>query len=123
MVRQCFLADTGITSNGKLLARIGLDPGTLYPPVLRGPDPITLESVPLSNCDRRDGDGRKQGNDLRGGRRGSSGRSVRTLTVQVLLATRNPTLKTEIPEERWSLALTDEARPQGVSLLRLPFEA
>ena len=79
--------------------------------------------VPLSNCDRRDGDSRKQGNDPRGGRRGSSGRSVRTLTVQVLLATRNPTLKTEIPEERWNSGLANKARPLGVSLLRRPFEA
>jgi len=43
MVRQCFLADTGIMFNGQLLAKIGLDPGTLYPRVLRRPDAITFE--------------------------------------------------------------------------------
>jgi len=43
MVRQCFLAETGIMFNGQLLAKIGLDPATLCPNVLCRPDPITLE--------------------------------------------------------------------------------
>jgi len=45
MVRECFLADTGIMFNGRLLAQIGLDPGALYPRVLRRPDPVTFERV------------------------------------------------------------------------------
>jgi len=48
MVRQCFLAGTGIMFNGQLLAEIGLDPGTLHPDVLRRPDPITFERVDRS---------------------------------------------------------------------------
>lgn len=48
MVRQCFLADTGIMFSGTLLTRIGLDPGTLYPRVLRRPDPVTFERTDRS---------------------------------------------------------------------------
>jgi hypothetical protein len=48
MVRECFLAGTGIMFNGQLLARIGLDPGTLYPRVLRRPDPVTFERADRS---------------------------------------------------------------------------
>ena len=48
MVRQCFLADTGIMFNGQLLAQIGLDPGTLYPRVLSRPDPVTFERTDRS---------------------------------------------------------------------------
>ena len=48
MVRQCFLADTGIMFNGQLLAQIGLDPGTLYPRVLPRPDPVTFERADRS---------------------------------------------------------------------------
>ncbi|KAF8516231.1 hypothetical protein JB92DRAFT_3114279 [Gautieria morchelliformis] len=33
MIRQCFLANTGIRFHGKLLHTIGLDPATLYPDV------------------------------------------------------------------------------------------
>ena len=48
MVRQCFLAGTGIMFNAQLLARIGLDPGTLHPHVLRRPDPVTFERADRS---------------------------------------------------------------------------
>lgn len=48
MVRQCFLADTGIMFNSQLLAQIGLDPGTLYPHVLTRPDPVTFERTDRS---------------------------------------------------------------------------
>ena len=48
MVRQCFLADTGIMFNSQLLAQIGLDPGTLYPRVLSRPDPVTFERTDRS---------------------------------------------------------------------------
>jgi len=48
MVRQCFLADTGIMFNGQLLAQIGLDPGTLYPRVIGRPDPVTFERTDRS---------------------------------------------------------------------------
>lgn len=48
MVRECFLAGTGIMFNGQLLARIGLDPATLYPQVLRRPDPVTFERADRS---------------------------------------------------------------------------
>jgi len=48
MVRQCFLANTGIMFNGQLLAQIGLDPGTLYPRVLSRPDPVTFERTDRS---------------------------------------------------------------------------
>ena len=48
MVRQCFLADTGIMFNGQLLAKIGLDPGTLHDRVLSRPDPVTFERTDRS---------------------------------------------------------------------------
>jgi len=48
MVRQCFLADTGIMFNSQLLAQIGMDTGTLYPNVLRRPDPVTFERADRS---------------------------------------------------------------------------
>jgi hypothetical protein len=48
MVRQCFLAETGIMFNRELVARIGLDPGTLYPRVLPRPDSITFEQTDRS---------------------------------------------------------------------------
>ena len=48
MIRQCFLADTGIMFNSQLLPQIGLDPGTLYPRVLSRPDPVTFERTDRS---------------------------------------------------------------------------
>ena len=41
MIRQCFLADTGILFYRKSLERIGLDPGRLWPKVLDRPPPLT----------------------------------------------------------------------------------
>jgi hypothetical protein len=48
MVRQCFLAETGIMFNRQLLAKTGLDPGALYPNVLPRPNPMTLERADRS---------------------------------------------------------------------------
>lgn len=45
MIRQCFLVETGIMFNARLLASIGLDPDALYPNVLPRPDPITFQDV------------------------------------------------------------------------------
>jgi len=42
MIRQCFLADTGIMFNSQLLAQIGLDPTTLCPDILRRPGAISF---------------------------------------------------------------------------------
>jgi len=42
MVRQCFLAGTGIMFDGQLLSKIGMNPATLYPNVLPRPDAITF---------------------------------------------------------------------------------
>ena len=42
MIRQCFLAETGIMFNAELLPKIGLDPRTLHP-LLDRPDVVTLE--------------------------------------------------------------------------------
>jgi hypothetical protein len=57
MVRQCFLADTGIMFSGQLLAQIGLDPTTLYPRVLPRPDPITFERADRSRIASDDSKG------------------------------------------------------------------
>ncbi|TFK56426.1 hypothetical protein OE88DRAFT_15839 [Heliocybe sulcata] len=43
MVRQCFLASTGILFHGKLLERIGLHPDSLYPVVKPRPPPLSVE--------------------------------------------------------------------------------
>jgi len=48
MVRQCFLADTGIMFNSKLLAKFGIDSSTLYPDTIPRPDPITFERADRS---------------------------------------------------------------------------
>jgi len=66
MVRQCFLAETGIMFNSKLLARIGLDPGTLYPRVLPRPDPITSRRAdrPRTASDDSSGMSKVANNDL-----------------------------------------------------------
>ena len=48
MVRQCFLAETGIMFDAQLLAKTGIDPGTLFPTVLSRPDPVTFESADRS---------------------------------------------------------------------------
>ncbi|KAF8527210.1 hypothetical protein JB92DRAFT_3087166 [Gautieria morchelliformis] len=45
MIRQCFLANTGIRFHGPLLAAIGLDPNTLYPVVKPRP-PAVFYSPP-----------------------------------------------------------------------------
>ena len=39
MVRECFKTKTGIMFDPSRLRRIGLDPATLYPEVLKRPDP------------------------------------------------------------------------------------
>jgi len=68
MVRQCFLADTGIMFNTKLLARFGIDPNTLHPLNSPRPDPITFEKADRSRITfgmadpsqiKRDGDSGK----------------------------------------------------------------
>lgn len=47
MIRQCFLADTGIRFHAELLRTVGLDPASLYPVVLSRPPPVHLSpSVP-----------------------------------------------------------------------------
>ncbi|TFK56427.1 hypothetical protein OE88DRAFT_1669809 [Heliocybe sulcata] len=43
MIRQCFLARTGIMFHGKLLKQIGLDPDSLHPIVKPRPSPINME--------------------------------------------------------------------------------
>lgn len=48
MVRQCFLAKTGIMFDSQLLVKIGMDPATLHPDVLPRPDPITFERADRS---------------------------------------------------------------------------
>jgi hypothetical protein len=48
MVRQCFLARTGIMFDSQLLAKIGMDPATLYPHVVPRPDPVTFERADRS---------------------------------------------------------------------------
>ena len=52
MVRQCFLAETGIMFDAKLLPEIGLDPSTLFPKVLPRPDLITFENADHSRIAR-----------------------------------------------------------------------
>jgi len=47
MIRQCFLAKTGIRFHGDLLRAIGLDPGSLYPEVR--PRPEALQPSALSS--------------------------------------------------------------------------
>ncbi|KAF7791081.1 hypothetical protein EIP86_002042 [Pleurotus ostreatoroseus] len=41
MIRQCFLADTGIRFHAELLRGVGLDPCRFYPSVLERPPPIS----------------------------------------------------------------------------------
>jgi hypothetical protein len=48
MIRQCFLANTGVRFHGKLLHSIGLDPATLYPIVK--PRPPALFHPPTSTA-------------------------------------------------------------------------
>lgn len=48
MVRQCFLAKTGIMFDAKLLPKFGMDPATLHPDVHTRPDAITFERVDRS---------------------------------------------------------------------------
>jgi len=57
MVRQCFLADTGIMFNGQLLARVGIDPSTLYPRILPRPDSITFQRADRSRIASDDNSG------------------------------------------------------------------
>lgn len=40
MIRQCFLANTGIRFHTKLLPKVGLNPHTLYPIVQQRPPPL-----------------------------------------------------------------------------------
>jgi hypothetical protein len=40
MIRQCFVAKTGIMFHKATFPKVGLDPDTLYPEVLKRPDPV-----------------------------------------------------------------------------------
>jgi len=56
MVRQCFLANTGIMFHGERLKTIGLDPSSLYPIVKTRPPALTMEKLDKSRV-ASEGDG------------------------------------------------------------------
>ncbi|KIJ46890.1 hypothetical protein M422DRAFT_226573 [Sphaerobolus stellatus SS14] len=45
MIRQCFLAKTGIRFHGELLRTIGLEPASLYPEVLPRPEALEVSAL------------------------------------------------------------------------------
>jgi len=51
MIRQCFLADTGIRFHSSLLSGVGIDHSTLYPVVKPRPDPIFEPPVVSTSLD------------------------------------------------------------------------
>jgi uncharacterized protein (DUF2235 family) len=48
MIRQCFLANTGIMFHAERLKTIGIDPDSLYPLVKPRPPPLTIEKLDRS---------------------------------------------------------------------------
>lgn len=51
MIRQCFLANTGIMFHGQRLKEIGLDSDSLYPHVRVRPPPITIDKLEKSKVE------------------------------------------------------------------------
>jgi hypothetical protein len=48
MIRECFIANTGIQFHREAFTEIGLDPGTLYPFVVPRPPPLVATAAVVS---------------------------------------------------------------------------
>ena len=55
MIRECFVAKTGIMFKADGLKEVGLDPGRLFPDVLPRPDALLLKHADPSRIDHKNG--------------------------------------------------------------------
>ncbi len=59
MIRECFETNSGVQFEAECLHRIGMDPRTLYPRVLRRPDALPLSSIVLPHHPGHPDEGKK----------------------------------------------------------------
>ncbi|KAF9460646.1 hypothetical protein BDZ94DRAFT_1375663, partial [Collybia nuda] len=49
MIRQCFLANTGIMFSTNSIRKLGMDPASLYPEVVPRPDPLPVDDLTIKH--------------------------------------------------------------------------
>ncbi|KAH8118157.1 hypothetical protein DFH11DRAFT_1687160 [Phellopilus nigrolimitatus] len=112
MIRECFLARTGIQFEADKLIDLGLDPMTLYPRVLRRPQDPVPPPLPPKDLIQKNADGgkAKQESSKRAMESPSDGKPVRVSEKAVEgVKTGNADASAEAPNK-------SHRRPNGISL-------